>query len=75
MIGTLTHELMHKDASIQTSMIQINYDTSGATHGSFFRHSHEWVYLNGMIVQTTLFATMLICLLLIIYTSKKGDGK
>ena len=66
-IGTLAHELMHKQQAINKTIIQVNYDGTGVTYGgAFFRHSHEWVYLNGFIVEGSLIVIGLICVFILV---------
>lgn len=65
LLGTLSHELMHKQEAINITAIEINYDTSGKAYGAFFRHSHEWVYLNGMIVENAIFLISMLSVLVI----------
>ena len=64
--GTLAHELMHKHYSYDTSVIRINYDASGSTTGSFYRHGHEWVYFNGWIVEGCIMFILMLCLFILI---------
>lgn len=67
LIGTLAHELMHKQYSIDPKAISVNYDGSGVTKaGAFFRHSHEWVYFNGFIVHVFLMLIAVVSLIVLI---------
>lgn len=67
LIGTLGHELMHKHYSIETKAISVNYDTTGVAQGKFYPHSHEYVYLQGFILETCLFLVTTISFLMLIY--------
>jgi len=54
-VGTLTHELTHQRYAIDKQLIEVNYDASGKAYaGAYFKHSHEWVYLNGIIVEVSM---------------------
>jgi len=66
LIGTLAHELMHKSYAKNITAIEIKYDGAGKAYGAFFRHSHEWVFLNGYIVETFLILISLICMIIIL---------
>lgn len=55
LIGTLAHEVIHQQNSKYPSAIEINYDGNGVVKADYFhQQAHEWVYLNGWIVQFTL---------------------
>ncbi len=73
-IGTLAHELMHKRNSIYTKAIEVNYDGSGITKGAFFRHSHEWVYLNGYIVEMFLFSISVFSVIVILFNGMEAKA-
>ena len=66
LIGTLAHELTHKAASMDMVALKVNYDTSGSARGSFYRHSHDRTYLNGMIVETSIIAMNTLAIFIIL---------
>ncbi len=65
-IGTLAHELTHKSYAIESKAIIVNFDTSGEHYGSTFKHSHEWVYFNGYIVETMMILLTLMSVVIIL---------
>jgi len=65
LIGMLAHELMHQRYSINMKAIEVNYDGSGAAYGSFYKHSHDYVYLVGWVVQSVLMTLTAISLIVI----------
>lgn len=55
LIGTLAHELMHKQTASEMHAIVVNYDGTGATSAdSFDDTSHKWIYLNDGVITVTL---------------------
>lgn len=66
LIGTLAHELVHSTHAKSVEAIIVEYDTSGEMRGSTFKHSHEWVYFNGWIVESCVFMILLASLIVIV---------
>ena len=55
LIGTLAHELLHKESSKDIIALQINYDGTGMTEAKHFEDvSHKWIYFNGFVIEVTL---------------------
>ena len=66
LIGTLAHELGHQKNAIAVSSLSVNYDASGQTEGVFWKHSHEFIYFQGFVVESAMILLTLLSLAVII---------
>jgi len=74
LIGTFAHELGHSRHSKHISAIEIHYDGSGLTKGSFYPHDHAVVYLEGGLITAFLIIISITSILLIMFSKNfRGD--
>ena len=69
LIGTLGHELAHKQTATEIHAITINYDGSGKTTAEAFNEepSHQWIYINGFIIEVFMMLVTLISLIVLMW--------
>ena len=66
-IGTLAHELTHKHYSYSTSVINVNYDTTGHAEGEFKQHEHRYVYFIHSVVEVSLIMLTMLSMIIIMW--------
>jgi hypothetical protein len=57
LLGSLAHELMHKETAREMHAIYVNYDGSGLATADDFTDGekvHKWIYTKGWLIEATL---------------------
>jgi len=71
LLGTLAHELVHKENARDIIAIEINYDSTGVAVGSFFPHRHDIAYTKGWIVEMFLWAITMFSVIIVTISKLK----
>lgn len=72
LLGTLAHELMHKQTAREINAISIDYAGGGLTIAKEMNGDHDWIYFSGYVVEATLFTLSVMSLLFIVMYNEKA---